>query len=425
MAKTWSWGEVASNKRAKGTGSGGTGGGFFVRGDLDYEMGDLQRLTIPYVLDENGQPKMLIYSAPVHYIEKRGFIKMAGPKGGTYSPYSIRCMNPLSQVDFEKGKEIAERGQYCALCTLASLQTTARFAKIEEKYGSLEEFKAIPKENAEKKAFIDSLNEGDRVRASYNNQRKETNYETYMLVLRFESETKEIAGDFGIEKVSTVKLGTNGLPIWKPLLMKVSQKRIEKFTKALQDAGRANQLSSAMLHPFTDATGQEVKTAFLDFELDFPIKAQKMNSAAELEIRAMSTEKSVITQAFIDEVLGKSAELIEKADLAWKNSHTNLQEFTNDEYQAYMEDNGAYFNDLKAQYLTQKDVDFARKVLETAKGNNQFKKDEDGNTSGTEVTEATETVVVPDEKPVKENTAVADESAIPTEDLLGLGDLSI
>jgi len=92
-----------------------------------------------------------------------------------------------------------------------------------------------------------------------------------------------------------------------------------------------------------------------------------------------------------------------------------------------MEDNGAYFNDLKAQYLTQKDVDFARKVLETAKGNNQFKKDEDeeGNTSGTEVTEATETVTVPDEKPVKENTAVADESAIPAEDLLGLGDLSI
>ena len=147
-----------------------------------------------------------------------------------------------------------------------------------------------------------------------------------------------------------------------------------------------------------------------------------MNSAAELEIRAMSTEKSVITQAFIDEVLAKSAELIEKSDLAWKNSHTNLQEFTNDEYQAYMEDNGAYFNDLKAQYLTQKDVDFARKVLETAKGNNQFKKDEDGNTSETE---ATETVTVPDEKPVKENTAVADESAIPTEDLLGLGDLSI
>lgn len=90
-----------------------------------------------------------------------------------------------------------------------------------------------------------------------------------------------------------------------------------------------------------------------------------------------------------------------------------------------MGDNGAYFNDLKAQYLTQKDVDFARKVLETAKGNNQFKKDEDGNTSGTEVKEATETVAVPDEKPVKENTAVADESAMPAEDLLSLGDLSI
>ncbi|GAB7307544.1 hypothetical protein EGLA_23160 [Enterococcus gallinarum] len=99
---------------------------------------------------------------------------------------------------------------------------------------------------------------------------------------------------------------------------------------------------------------------------------------------------------------------------------TNLLEDNSaDLYQAYMEDNGAYFNDLKAQYLTQKDVDFARKVLETAKGNNQFKKDED--VEGTETTET----VVPDEKPVKENTAVADESAIPAEDLLGLGDLEI
>lgn len=424
MAKTWSWGEVAKvNKRAKGTGSGGTGGGFFVRGDLDYEMGDLQRLTIPYVLDESGQPKMLIYSALVHYIEKRGFIKLQGPKGGTYSPYSIRCMNPLSQVDFEKGKEIAKRGQYCALCTLASLQTTARFAKIEEKYGSVEEFKAIPKDNAEKKAFIDSLNEGDRVRASYNNQRKETNYETYMLVLRFESETKEVAGDFGIEKVSTVKLGTNGLPIWKPLLMKVSQKRIEKFTKALQDAGRNRQLAPEMIHSFTDATGQEVKTAFIDFELDFPVRNEKMNSAADLEIRAMFTEKSCITQAFVDEILGKSKDLIEKADLAWEKSHANLQEFTNDEYQSYMEDKGAYFTSLKEQYLTQNDVEFARKVLETAKGNNQFAKKEDGNTSGTE---ATETVTVPDEKPVKENsTEETTDSVVDIGDLLNLDDVDI
>lgn len=99
---------------------------------------------------------------------------------------------------------------------------------------------------------------------------------------------------------------------------------------------------------------------------------------------------------------------------------TNLLEDNSaDLYQAYMEDNGAYFNDLKAQYLTQKDVDFARKVLETAKGNNQFKKDEDVEST------VEETTTVPDEKSVKENTAVADETAIPTEDLLGLGDLSI
>ena len=99
---------------------------------------------------------------------------------------------------------------------------------------------------------------------------------------------------------------------------------------------------------------------------------------------------------------------------------TNLLEDNSaDLYQAYMEDNGAYFNDLKAQYLTQKDVDFARKVLETAKGNNQFKKDEDGEST------VEETTTVPDEKPVKENTAVADESAIPAEDLLGVGDLEI
>ena len=180
------------------------------------------------------------------------------------------------------------------------------------------------------------------------------------------------------------------------------------------------QLAPEMIHSFTDATGQEVKIAFIDFELDFPVRNEKMNTAADLEIRAMSTEKSCITQAFVDEILGKSKDLIEKADLAWEKSHANLQEFTNDEYQSYMEDKGAYFTSLKEQYLTQNDVDFAREVLETAKGNNQFKKDED-----VEGTETTETVAVPDEKPVKENTAVADESAIPAEDLLGLGDLSI
>ncbi|STP30031.1 Uncharacterised protein [Enterococcus durans] len=41
MAKTWSWGEVAGNKRAKGTSE-----KFFVRGDLDYEKGGLQRFAI-------------------------------------------------------------------------------------------------------------------------------------------------------------------------------------------------------------------------------------------------------------------------------------------------------------------------------------------------------------------------------------------
>lgn len=148
-----------------------------------------------------------------------------------------------------------------------------------------------------------------------------------------------------------------------------------------------------------------------------------MNSAADLEIRAMSTEKSCITQAFVDEILGKSKDLIEKADLAWEKSHANLQEFTNDEYQSYMEDKGAYFTSLKEQYLTQNDVEFARKVLETAKGNNQFAKKEDGNTSGTE---ATETVTVPDEKPVKENTTEeTTDSVVDMGDLLNLDDVDI
>jgi hypothetical protein len=113
---------------------------------------------------------------------------------------------------------------------------------------------------------------------------------------------------------------------------------------------------------------------------------------------------------FIDVVLAKSAELIEKSNLTWEKSHTNLQEFTNDEYQAYMGDNGAYFNELKEKYLTQKYVDFARKVLEIAKGNNQFKKDDEG----TETTEAT----VPDKKTVKESTAVADEDLLDFDNLM-------
>lgn len=75
-----------------------------------------------------------------------------------------------------------------------------------------------------------------------------------------------------------------------------------------------------------------------------------------------------------------------------------------------MGDNSAYFNELKEKYLTQKYVDFARKVLEIAKDNNQFKKDDEG----TETTEAP----VPDEKTVKESTAVADEDLLDFDNLM-------
>lgn len=413
MAKTFSWGEVVENKRKTSTGGGssniGNTGNYFVGDDLKYEMGELKRITIPYVLDEEGKEKMLIFSAPVHKIVDRGFIKLTGPKGNEYTPYSIRCMGALAQVDYSKGKEIAERGQYCTLCTLANLQTASRFARIEEKYGSIEAFKAIPKENPDKKTFIEALNEGDKVLESYNSSKKETFYETYILVLELESTTKSVAGDFGVEKVTSVKLDADGTPIWKPTLLKATAKRLEKFQKAFQEAGRLRQLEVSSLHPFVDQTGAEVKTAFIDFELEFPVREKKMNSAADLEIRAVPTAQSCVTQDFIDKILAQSATLIEKSETAWVNSHSRLQEFTNEEYVSYMADKGAYLNQLKELYLTDRDREFARKILLTAMGDNQFAKSED---SEEEVAE------VPTEAVNKD--AVASKSDLLEDDLLGV-----
>lgn len=425
MAKTWSWGEVASNKRKKSTGGNsgssaspvGNSGNFYVGSDLKYEMGDMKRLTIPFVEDEEGNRKMIIYSAPVHGIEELGFIKLEGPKGGVYSPYSIRCMGALAQVDYAKGREIAERGQYCTLCTLANLQKTARFAKIEEKYGSVEAFKAVPKENPEKIAFISELNSMNKVRESYNSEKKETFYDTFILVLELESEKTMVQTDFGEEEATFVKKDNNGLPLWRPTLFKASPKRLEKFQKALSEAGRTKQLRVDSLYPFVDQTGEEVKTAFVDFQLYFPLREKKMNSASDLEIRAMSSEESVITPEFVQSILDNSKVIMEKAQIAWEKSYLRYQDFTNEEFVSAMVDKGAYLNTLKERYLTQRDVTFAHKVLETAKGNNLFAKDaEEKETVEQEAPE------VPTEMPVKDNSdsVVVEASTALANDLLNM-----
>lgn len=421
MVKTWSWNNATNGTKptANPTGEGSsTGGGGFVRGSLPYEMGDLKRITIPYVLGEDGSPQMIIKSAPVHKVTKRGFIKLSGPKGGEYSPYSIRCMNALSQTSFEKGREIAERNQYCALCTLASLQTTKRFALMAEEFGSVEEYKAAPE--ADKKAFNLRMNDDEKIGSSYNAREKSTVYETYILVLDFVSETKEIATDFGNELVSRVKLGADGLPLYTPTLLKVSKARLDKFQTALQNAGRSQLLTSNSLYPFTDVDGQEVKTAFVDFQLEFPQRPQKMNSAADVIITAVSSEDSVITPEFVEHVKEKSTFFLEKTEAAWVGSHANLQEFTNEEYENAMEDGGAFYRELKEQYLTDRDREHAYKILETAKGNNLFKKDENGETPEVTLPSSASPSVASEPKPETANTSEAPAQVENMNDLLNL-----
>lgn len=418
MARTWSWNNAVKGKREYSNNNGesraSSDGIGFVKSSLAYEMGDLKRVTIPYVVDDEGKSSMIIKTVPVHKVSSRGFIKLEGPKGNAYSPYTIRCMNPLSQVDTDERKMIAERKQFCALCTLANLQTKARFAKLEEKYGSTEAFKAIPKENAEKKAFIDELNGMNKIESSYNSSKKETNYETHMLILDFETTVKEIKTDFGIEKVSSVVLDVNGLPKFTPTYMKVSKQRLEKFQKAFQTAGRDGKITADSLFGFSDIDGEEVKTAFIDFELDFPVKAEKMNSAAEMTVRAVSTSESAITPEFVEYIKGKSGIIIDKAEKAWVNSFKALQPFTNEEYKSAMSDGGQFFETLKAEYFDERDLEFAQKVLKTALGDNQFAKKSDDGSEGQGSSQT-----APTEKPVKEETSTPSED-MNVDDLLNI-----
>lgn len=398
MAREWSWQEAVSGKKKA------TGGGGFVSTRLDFEIGDVQRVTIPYLIDSEGNPKLTMFTVPVHQIKERGFIKLTGPKGNAFSPFTIRCMNPLSQTDSAVRSKIVDRKQYCALCLLSSLEQTAKFKKIEDAFHSIEEYKAIPKEDEAKKEFNKKLNSVGKVEPSYRKRDGEskTQYETNLLILQFESTHKEISTDFGNQKVSTVTLDSKGLPKYKPVLMKASQTKLSKFQKAFQKAGQEGKLTQENLFSFEDSNGEKVGIAFIDFELTYPEKSDKKSSAADMEVRAVSSTETCITKEFVDSVLEKSEELLDKTNKAWDNSFLNLHEFTNEEYLEAMSDGGAYYNSLKDNYMTEKDVEFIEKVIETAGGNNQFSKKETGDEASK--VERTEKTVAPTEKETVETT---------------------
>ena len=357
----FNWSQASAGRANVGT---STGGGFVSR--FTHENGDLKRVIIPTVINkETGEEEILILQEPVHNVE-RGLITLYGSKGNPYTPYQVRCMNPLAQTDRELSKKIAESRQFCALCLMSSLADKEYFAEMDKAFQSVEGYKAASKE--EKKAFNSRMQERPKVESSYDARNKKNRYYLDMLVLVLETTTQKVKDEFGIEDdQTTVVMDENGMPKYTPQLFKVSEARLTKFSDAVNVARKSKTLPSNMLHVLNEG-GEQVLTAFVDFELTFPQRDTKMKSAAEMSVRAVSAGESSVTPEFVAELRGKSEELGTKAEKAFKSGHSELAEFTTEEYVNAMTDGGERYNELKKNFLDANDKVFIDKVFRTAQG---------------------------------------------------------
>lgn len=358
----FNWSQASTGRVTAGRTN--SGGGFI--GRLTHENGDVKRIIIPTVKNkETGQDEPLILQEPVHNVE-RGFITLYGPKGNAFTPYQIRCMNPLSQTDRELSKKIADNRQFCALCLMSSLADKEYFAEMDKEFQSVEGYKAATKEA--KKSFNARMKERPRVEASYDSQKKKNRYLMEMLVLVLETNTQKVRDEYGIEdEVTTVVMDENGMPKYVPQLFKVSETRLGKFTDAVKTARKNKLLPSNMLHVINEGE-EQILTAYVDFELTFPQREDKMKSAAEMSVRAVSESESSVTPALIAAINEKSEEYLTKAEKAFKSGHSELAEFSTEDFVKAMTDNGERYNYLKQNFLDANDKAFIDKVFRTAQG---------------------------------------------------------
>lgn len=362
MGNRFNWTAAVEGKPQGRGGSGGTGG-FVAR--LEYEMGEYKRVIIPALIDpETGIEQPIIFQQPVHDIDK-GTFTLEGSKGGKYTPFQIRCMNPLSQTDQNLTKEIAERKQFCVPCLMASLSNKEYFAELDATFGNVEGYKAATKE--EKKSFNDRMKNRPQIRESYDSKERKNKYSMEMLLLELETQTSKEKDEFGIESDVTTPVLEDGKPKYKAVLFKVSDTRLSKFSTAVKTAMQSKSLSGSKLHKLEE-DGKQVLTTFVDFELEFPVKDTKMKSAAEMTIRAVRDDETIVTPQFITDVQERSKELIDKAESAFNRNNANLGEFTTEQYMTALTDGGARYQELKDKYFDANDKAFISKVFRAASG---------------------------------------------------------
>lgn len=369
MGNRFNW---TSAVEGKPQGRGGSGGGDWVS-RFEYEIGEYKRVIIPALIDpESGEESPIIFQQPVHDIDK-GTFTLEGSKGGKYTPFQIRCMNPLSQTDPKLTKEIAERKQFCVPCLMASLSNKEYFAEMDATFGSVEGYQAATKE--EKKVFNDKMKNRPQIRESYDSQERKNKYSMEMLLLVLETVSSKEKDEFGIESdVTTPVLDEKGQPKYKAVLFKVSDTRLGKFTAAVASALKSRSLSGAKLHKLEE-NGTQILTTFVDFELEFPVRDTKMKSAAEMVVRAVRDDETIITPELIEAIQGRSEELLEKAEKAFDRNNANLGQFTTEQYVTAMTDGGARYKELVAKYMDDNDRLFISKVLRAANGEKDvFKK---------------------------------------------------
>src|SRR5699024_5292604 len=330
--------------------------------NFNFTEGKQHRFMIPTRLDDEGNPQVVLFGETVHQLARKGLINLPRKDGKKYSTFTFRCSHPYSQQNHDDAVTIAEKEEICPLCDLEKWQNRRRLDIMDEEIG-FEEFKKLPKK--EKKAFFE--NNPLDVEKSYftktvgDEEVTMQNREMYMLDIEFEVEEKikkiKLKSGSTKEVPEYVPVKKEGKVQYKPVLYKVSSKKLDAFKTAVDNATQNGILSYDNLHPIIENEGtdfeEEVNTTWVDFQLNFPDKGgDRMSSARDVTISATPDDKSIVVEneEVIEEIQSKMDKIYEEAYKSFKRVYKNLQLYDRqDVIDMFSEDLRNEFNQLEEE----------------------------------------------------------------------------
>lgn len=315
---------------------------------MGFEIGERKRIVIPVF---NGE--IALFAKPYHKVVNES-IEFVSKNGKPYNVFQVRCTHPYSQVTQEDSIAEARKHEICAFCDLSKYEGRRVWDIINKEYGDT--FKDL--EKSEQREVFKKIEALATVEPSYYQTKDEdgntvnaTQMEIYMLVLEIEMDGKKPV------------LDNNGIPKYKPVVMKASKSRLDKFKNGVDDAVESGSLDEDMLYTYIENEGtddaEKVSVGWVDFNVNFPNKPDKKESGKDMSATPVAEKLSVITEDFINAVTENGDALVKSAKSTVDNMLKNFRSHTREEAIGWIKDQTVdgkvvsgeeYFKLLEAEY---------------------------------------------------------------------------